>query len=56
MVGNKKQKEQVGHPPARTEDFENERQPGWIQKYLDLADLLMRRRKHKDNDDRPKAA
>jgi hypothetical protein len=38
-------------------DAENERQsPGWVRKYLDLADILMKRRKEKRDDDQPKAA
>jgi hypothetical protein len=38
-------------------DAESEKQsPGWVQKYLDLADILMRRRKPKRDDDHPKAA
>ncbi len=56
MVGKLKQKrEQVSRPEAA--EVENEgRQPGWIQKYLDLADLLMRRRKTRRDEDHPKAA
>jgi hypothetical protein len=38
--------------PLNEEVREDERhQPGWIQKYLDLADLLMRRRREKGDDD-----
>ena len=38
-------------------DIESEKQsPGWVQKYLDLADLLMKRRKDKRDGDHPKAA
>ena len=38
-------------------DVESEKQsPGWVQKYLDLADLLMKRRKGRRDDDTPKAA
>ncbi len=42
-----------------TEDEQREdesEQPGWIRKYLDLADLLIRRRKYRDDHDRTKAA
>jgi len=42
---------------ADQEDRSKEKyQPAWIRKYLDLADLLMRRRRQKTEDTRPKAA
>jgi hypothetical protein len=56
MVGKKDDEEQNGRT-SKDESLENERhQPEWIRRYLDLADLLMRRRKHKNDDEKPKAA
>jgi len=55
MVNRKQEKEQ----DKRFAEFdaESERQsPGWVQKYLDLADLLMRRSKEKRDHNHPKAA
>jgi hypothetical protein len=38
-------------------DAENERQsPGWVRKYLDLADILMKRFKEKRDHTHSKAA
>jgi len=34
------------------EEEEERHQPRWIQKYLDLADLLMRRRRQRIDDDK----
>ncbi len=60
MLGKKKYFVNDAERPAQSaEDEQLEReseQPGWIRKYLDLADLLIRRRKYKDGGDRPKAA
>jgi hypothetical protein len=40
-------------PPLKDEDCAEEKhQPRWIQRYLDLADLLMRRRREKRDDDK----
>jgi hypothetical protein len=55
MVEKKKIEEHTNLPSGGNHQQQEERQPGWIQKYLDLADLLMRRRRPK-NEDRRKAA
>jgi hypothetical protein len=54
MVQKKKVEEQVNPPSGGNQRQDEERQPGWIQKYLDLADLLMRRRPK--GEDKHKAA
>jgi hypothetical protein len=54
MVEKKKVEEQVDSPFGENQPQE-ERQPGWIQKYLDLADLLIRRHRPK-SEDKDKAA
>jgi hypothetical protein len=56
MVSKKKESGQAKRPTEAQPD--TERQPAsWVQKYLDLADLLIRRRKHKrDRDDAPPKA
>ena len=55
MVNKRKESEQAKRPIEAKPD--TEKQPAsWVQKYLDLADLLIRRRKHKRNQDPPKAA
>jgi len=52
----KKENEQVERSELKPVEKEGG-SSSWIQKYLDLADLLTRRRKHKrPDDDRPKAA
>ena len=52
MVDKKHETERI-RQPLNEEVREDERhQPGWIQKYLDLADLLMRRRREKRDDDK----
>ena len=55
MVEHKKETEQIDLPELKPVGKEHN-PSGWIQKYLDLADLLMRRRKQKRDNDRPKAA
>jgi hypothetical protein len=55
MVEKKKVEEQVRSPSGGDQQQDEERQPGWIQKYLDLADLLIRRRRPK-SEDKDKAA
>jgi len=56
MVFRKDDVQQDGRA-SNPESSESEKhQPEWIRKYLDLADLLMRRRKHKSDEDKPKAA
>jgi hypothetical protein len=51
MVDKKRETEPIRRPLNEDEVREDERhQPGWIQKYLDLADLLMRRRREKGDD------
>jgi hypothetical protein len=56
MVEKKKVEEQVRSPSGGDQQQQDEeRQPGWIQKYLDLADLLIRRRRPK-SEDKDKAA
>jgi hypothetical protein len=53
---NKKTENEQDNQTAKV-DVESERQsPGWVQKYLDLADLLMRRLKEKRDHDHRKAA
>lgn len=56
MVGyRKKENEQVDRSELKPVGKEGN-PSSWIQKYLDLADLLMRRRKQKREEDRPRAA
>ena len=48
MVNKKKEKEKEQDRRPAEVDIDSERQsPGWVQKYLDLADLLMKRFKEK---------
>jgi hypothetical protein len=55
MVNMKKENEQAKRPTEAQPD--TERQPAsWVQKYLDLADLLIRRSKRKREQSPPKAA
>jgi hypothetical protein len=54
-MGKKKEAGRANRPFAEEAAEEERHQPGWIQKYLDLADLLMRRRRPKA-DDKHKAA
>jgi hypothetical protein len=55
MVNSKKENEQAKRPIEAQPD--TEKQPAsWVQRYLDLADLLIRRRKQKHDQDPPKAA
>lgn len=55
MVSRKKEKEPVKRLPAA--GTVNERHPSsWVQKYLDLADVLMNSRKNKRQDKESKAA
>jgi hypothetical protein len=51
MAEKKKVEEQVNPPSVGNQQQDEERQPGWIQKYLDLADLLIRRRRPKSEDE-----
>jgi len=55
MVSRNKEKEPVKRP-SEVQPI-NERHPSsWVQKYLDLADVLMKSRKHKRQDRGSKAA
>lgn len=56
MVNKNEEKQRLKNPTEAQPD--TEKQPAsWVQKYLDLADLMIRRRKHKrDDDTKPKAA
>lgn len=55
MMNRKKEKEPAKRPVEVQPD--TEKQPAsWVQKYLDLADLLIRRRKQKSDQVPPKAA
>jgi hypothetical protein len=55
MVNRKKETEHDNRPAEV--DAEGEKQsPSWVQKYLDLADLLMRRLKEKRDHTDSKAA
>lgn len=55
MVNKKKEPEQAKRQVETHPD--TEKQPAsWVQKYLDLADLLMKRRKQKRGQVPPKAA
>ena len=49
MMEKKKVDEDVNPPFDGERQEDEERQPSWIQKYLDLADLLMRRHRHEDD-------
>jgi len=55
MVEKKNEGDRANRPFGEEEREEERHQPGWIQKYLDLADLLMKRRRRKDDDDRKAA-
>ena len=50
MVEKKNEADRANRPFGEEEREEERHQPGWIQKYLDLADLLMKRRRKKDDD------
>ncbi len=55
LMNKKKESEQTKRPAVAQPD--TEKQPAsWVQRYLDLADLLIRRRKQKRDDVPPKAA
>jgi hypothetical protein len=48
----KTEAEPIKRPPNQKEHHEDEwHQPSWIQKYLDLADLLMKRGHQRGTDD-----
>ena len=49
-MSEKKHDEQRSNQPPVERSDEELHQPTWIQKYLDLADLLMRRRRRTDDD------
>jgi hypothetical protein len=52
MTEKKHDAERLKTPFDKGHREEESHQPGWIQKYLDLADLLMRRRREKRDDDK----
>jgi hypothetical protein len=54
-MGKKKKADQINRPCTEEAREEERHQPSWIRKYLDLADLLMRRRRQRP-DDKDKAA
>ncbi len=55
MMNRKQENEPAQRPSEARPD--TEKQPAsWVQRYLDLADLLMRRRKQKRDQNPPKAA
>jgi hypothetical protein len=47
MMKKEKDKEPNQRPPVDESSSNEGRSSSWVQKYLDLADLLMRRRKEK---------